>query len=140
MSRTKVSSIKSYFTKAINAEATHAWYSCKPLTDEEVELLKAYLKEKKYLVAMFVRNVVPGRPERTWGSLPTWFRPASEYRSFNDCPIEKGDFVFIHFEKEEVYANKEKIDEFLDNVYNKCLRTQEKYVYLDGKLNMEESD
>ena len=88
------SNIKTFFTRTHNKDNTtpYAWYNTqyKKLNEEQINKLKEYCFNKKFIRCLFVvNNIEETRPQRTWGSMPEWFRPNSMFHSFILCKDTK---------------------------------------------------
>lgn len=94
-----VSKIKQFFTKTYNKDDTvpFAWYNTefKMLKDEEIEQLMEYANKKEFIKEIIiVSGIEVARPQRTWGDMPEWFRPASCFHNF-DGNYHDNSFIFI---------------------------------------------
>ena len=82
-----------------------AWANVrKELTDEEVGRIQEYfLKKKDYRLVIIINGVNSLRPQRTWGSLPEWFRNDTAY---HDIYHAENAFVFVSCLEDEDEAEK----------------------------------
>lgn len=70
----EISKIKSHFTKGNKGGNVFGWYShYGNMTPEELEELKGYCETKGFNGYVELNTSVQ-RPQRTWGSLPDWFK------------------------------------------------------------------
>jgi len=132
MSWTKISALKRLVTRAIKEDATHCWFSEMKLTDEEELALDKYIKEKKFPIVIYAKNITSSRPQRTWGGLPEWFRPSGPMNTFQASPNETGCFIFVWL---DVEVKEEKIKSFIETAFEASLRGYNRNLYLNGKLN-----
>lgn len=100
----KASSIKRYITKVIKKydDVPYAWINTeyKALSEEQIADLKLYFEKSEFLTNMIVvNNIEVARPQRTWGSMPSWFRPSGMYHSF-DGGYHDNTFVFAIYNTE----------------------------------------
>ena len=82
-----------------------AWANVrKELTDEEVGRVQEYfLRKKDYRLVIIIKGVNSLRPQRTWGSLPEWFRNDTAY---HDIYHDDNTFVFVSCLDDEDEAEK----------------------------------
>lgn len=119
------SNIKSFFTKTYNKDDTtpYAWYNTqyKKLNEEQINKLKEYCFNKKFIRCLFiVNNIEETRPQRTWGSMPEWFRPNSMFHSFHNSPVDNS-FIFIIYNNELGNSiTYDEVEEALKSFPDKC--------------------
>lgn len=84
---------------------TFAWANVnKEMTDEEISRVQDYfLNKKDYRLVIIINGVNDLRPQRTWGSLPEWFRNNTEY---HDIYHKENTFVFVSCLEDEDEAEK----------------------------------
>lgn len=132
------SNIKTFFTKTYNEENTtpYAWYNTqyKKLNEDQINKLKKYCFNKKFIRCLFiVNNIEETRPQRTWGSMPEWFRPNSMFHSFHNSPVDNSFVFAIYYTAETwTYYTAEKILNSIESFPDKC----EVYFYYKDKLNV----
>lgn len=82
-----------------------AWANVrKELTDEEIGRVQEYfLRKKDYRLVIIIKGVNSLRPQRTWGSLPEWFRNDTDY---HDIYHDDNTFVFVSCLDDEDEAEK----------------------------------
>lgn len=130
------SNIKSFFTKTYNKDDTtpYAWYNTqyKKLNEEQINKLKEYCFNKKFIRCLFiVNNIEETRPQRTWGSMPEWFRPNSMFHSFHNSPVDNS-FVFVIYYTDWTDYTTNEILNSIESFPNKC----KIYFYYKDKLNV----
>ena len=57
----------------------------------EIQGIEMYEHDKEIII---VHNIEVARPQRTWGSFPEWFRPASMFHRF-DGQVHDNSFVLV---------------------------------------------
>lgn len=95
--RKSTTKVRKFITKCINKkEGWFCWINDYSLiTPDGFRELTDYVSSHSEIRDLIiVNNVEMTRPQRTWGSLPAWFRPASEYNSFNEHN-HNSYFVFV---------------------------------------------
>ena len=90
---------KQFFTKTYKKDNTvpFAWFNTeyKALTEQEIKEMEEYMLKKDFIRKMIIVNGVEvARPQRTWGSMPEWFRPASCFNSFDNY-YHDNSFIFV---------------------------------------------
>lgn len=90
---------KQFFTKTYKKDNTvpFAWFNTeyKALTEQEIKEMEEYMLKKDFVRKMIIVNGVEvARPQRTWGSMPEWFRPASCINSFDNY-YHDNSFIFV---------------------------------------------
>ncbi len=93
-----------YFSKNYNQDNTihYIWYNTEyyKLTEKGRQELKDYILKRPYIREIIVvNNIEVTRPQRTWGSMPEWFRPASWCNTF-DGNNHNNCFIFILYDKD----------------------------------------
>ena len=111
--------IKRFLTRIWNSDNTvpFAWINTryKKLSEQGRKDLQKYIEDKGFIrMLIIVDNIEITRPQRTWGDMPEWFRPASEWHSFNNCDIDN-TFIFAIYKSD--YGNDIK-DEEIDYALN----------------------
>lgn len=111
--------IKRFFTRVWNSDNTvpFAWINTeyKKLSEQGRKDLQEYIEDKGFIrMLIIVDNIEITRPQRTWGDMPEWFRPASAQHSFNDYDIDN-TFIFAIYKSD--YGNDIK-DEEIDYALN----------------------
>ena len=99
----ETTNMRRYFTKIYNQDNTtpFAWYNTqyKKLSEEGIYELKKYFISNNFIKEIIVvHNIEVARPQRTWGSFPEWFRPASIYHSFDGQPHDNSFVLAIYNE------------------------------------------
>lgn len=100
----RISNIKRFFTKVYNKEDTtpFAWYNTEyyNLSKEEINDMNCYYMNKNFIRCMvIVDNIEVTRPQRTWGTMPEWFRPNSMINTF-DGYNHINCFIFVIYTSE----------------------------------------
>lgn len=95
--------MRRYFTKIYNQDNTtpFAWYNTqyKKLSEEGIYELKEYFYFNQFIKEIIIiHNIEVARPQRTWGSFPEWFRPASIYNIFDGQPHDNSFVLVIYNE------------------------------------------
>lgn len=111
--------IKRFLTRIWNIDNTvpFAWINTryKKLSEQGRKDLQKYIEDKDFIrMLIIVDNIEITRPQRTWGDMPEWFRPASEWHSFNNCDMDN-TFIFAIYKSD--YGNDIK-DEEIDDALN----------------------
>lgn len=111
--------IKRFLTRIWNSDNTvpFAWINTryKKLSEQGRKDLQEYIEDKGFIrMLIIVDNIEITRPQRTWGDMPEWFRPASECHSFNNYDIDN-TFIFAIYKSD--YGNDIK-DEEIDYALN----------------------
>lgn len=111
--------IKRFLTRIWNSDNTvpFAWINTryKKLSEQGRKDLQKYIEDKGFIrMLIIVDNIEITRPQRTWGDMPEWFRPASAQHSFNDYDIDN-TFIFAIYKSD--YGNDIK-DEEIDYALN----------------------
>lgn len=100
--------IKKWITKCFNEDNTipFCWYNTENYNfknedlEEVTEEIKDYMNRKGFIREIII---VPGieltRPQRTWGDMPEWFRPAGPCHSFDDMQ-HRNTFIFAIYNSE----------------------------------------
>lgn len=96
---TKTFEAKQFFTKTYKKDDTvpFAWFNTeyKALTEQEIQEMKEYILKKEFIKEMIiVSGIEVARPQRTWGDMPEWFRPASWFNHFDNC-YHDNSFIFV---------------------------------------------
>lgn len=99
----ETTNIRKYFTRSYNRdkEISYSWYNTEyfSITKKGIEQLKDYIVKRSYIREIIVvNNVEVTRPQRTWGDMPEWFRPASAFHCF-DSQNHENSFVMIIYDK-----------------------------------------
>lgn len=105
--------IKRFLTRIWNIDNTvpFAWINTryKKLSEQGRKDLQKYIEDKGFIrMLIIVDNIEITRPQRTWGDMPEWFRPASEWHSFNNYDIDN-TFIFAIYKSD--YGNDIKDEE-----------------------------
>lgn len=116
--------IKRFFTRVWNSDNTvpFAWINTeyKKLSEQGRKDLQEYIEDKGFIrMLIIVDNIEITRPQRTYGDMPEWFRPASAQHSFNDYDIDN-TFIFAIYKSD--YGNdikNEEIDYALNSLPEK---------------------
>lgn len=116
--------IKLFFTRVWNSDNTvpFAWINTryKKLSEQGRKDLQKYIEDKGFIrMLIIVDNIEITIPQRTWGDMPEWFRPASAQHSFNDYDIDN-TFIFAIYKSD--YGNdikNEEIDYALNSLPEK---------------------
>ena len=96
--------IKYFLTKTYNEDNTvpFAWINTEHyiLNKEDIFDLLKYVQKKQFINQIFiVNNIEVTRPQRTWGTMPDWFRPTSWYNTFDDNH-HTNSFIFAIYNNE----------------------------------------
>lgn len=96
--------IKHFLTRTHNEDDTipFAWINTEYylLNKQDIYDLDKYIHKKGFIKELIiVNNVEVARPQRTWFTMPDWFRPASMFHSFNEMDINN-TFVFAIYDNE----------------------------------------
>ena len=105
---------RKYFSRNYNQDNTipYSWYNTQyyKLTEKGKQELKEYILKRPYIrEIVVVDNIEVTRPQRTWGSMPEWFRPEGWCNSF-DYNNHSNSFIFILYDKE--YLEEDIIEAF----------------------------
>ncbi len=100
----ETSNARRYFSRNYKSDdpVPYSWYNTEyyKLTDKGRQELKDYIVQRPYIREIIVvSNVEVTRPQRTWGDMPEWFRPASAFRYF-DGNNHSNSFIFIIYDKD----------------------------------------
>lgn len=95
---------RKYLTKVFNKDNTvpFAWYNTESykLSKNGIEELERYIKDKEFIRYIIIASGIEvARPQRTWGNMPEWFRPASICHNFNRVN-HSNTFIFTIYESE----------------------------------------
>lgn len=115
----ETSKIQRFFNKGLKSgNNSHAWYNTyligSKLSENGVKELQDYInKNNKVYKIIIAHNVEGTRPQRTFGSMPSWARPESEWNSF-DQNIHNNSFVLAIFEDILDYHKKNTQEELIE--------------------------
>lgn len=125
----RVESALSYFYHHYKeiSDNTYSWYNVnKILTTEELQKLVTFFKNHNELKLLIVINGVSGlRPQRTWGSLPEWFRSNTEFRGV------------YHYENAFIFISSIKLEDEEDFNVKKCLIRNARCLAMDVNAECE---
>lgn len=115
--------VKSFITRCYNKEndIPYCWYNRNKLVDErDIKSLQEYLNDKKEIeYLLIVSGIEETRPQRTFCSLPEFFRPCSMFRYYVES-IQHNTFIFaISRSNSEWMEYKEKDILSLKNLFPK---------------------
>jgi hypothetical protein len=96
--------VRRYLTKVFNKDNTvpFAWYNTEfyKLSKNGIEELERYIKDKEFIRYIIIASEIEvTRPQRTWGDMPEWFRPASICNHFDENNYSN-TFIFSIYESE----------------------------------------
>ena len=100
----ETSNARRHFSRNYKSEdpVSYSWYNTEyyKLTDKGIQELKDYIVKRPYIREIVaVNNVEVTRPQRTWGDMPEWFRPAGWCNSFDENNHDNS-FIFIIYNKD----------------------------------------
>lgn len=111
-----IKGLKCWVTRTVHEDDTipYCWANVdKILTQEELDDLFAYCDRMGFEFAIAISGINPLRPQRTWGSLPEWFRNNTDrYELYHD----ENTFCFIRLTKKYVGEEKESKDALFEDV------------------------
>ena len=84
--------IRKYITTCYNKyKDTYCWYNVqKLLSNEDLKKMEVYFQKHNYNFMLIINGCNKLRPQRTWGTFPTFLKPTSGY-----YPITKDNNTFV---------------------------------------------
>lgn len=127
----ETSKVRRYLTKVFNEDNTvpYAWYNTEyyKLSKNGIEELEKYIQDKEFIrYIVIATGIEVARPQRTWGDMPEWFRPASAFNHF-DGNVHANSFVFAIYDSEwgrniTEYEIQEAVKSFPENTKIRILK------------------
>ena len=104
---TETRKVRYWFTKCLHKQNSwYCWYNLDNIiTKKGLEELTKYVQERPQINdCIVVTNIEMTRPQRTWGCLPSWFRPDGQRNTFNEYGYNNS-FVFLTWNNGEEICN-----------------------------------
>lgn len=106
MNAKKIESLLDWFRKKYPSfkDGSYAWYNIhKILTESDIDRIRNFcIKRPEVEFFIIINGINPLRPQRTYGTLPEWFRNNTAYHNIYK---DENAFVFINCINEEEYGN-----------------------------------